>query len=66
MTSAFSNVEVIGKLDKSSSIEWCDQKPDRSEFKRDWEKRNWRHCIRTTFVCVFVVVFFCLFFGVLL
>lgn len=42
MAIAFSNVEVIGDLDESSSVEWYEQKPDRTEFKREWETRNWR------------------------
>lgn len=43
MTVAFSNVEVISDFDKNSSIEWYEQKPDRSEFNREWEKENRRH-----------------------
>lgn len=39
----FSNMEVIDDLDKNSSVEWCEQKPDSSEFENKWEKRNWRH-----------------------
>lgn len=35
-------VEVTGDLEKSRSGEWCEQKPDRSEFKREWEERDWR------------------------
>lgn len=57
MAIAFSNVEVIGDLDESSSVEWYEQKPDRAEFKREWETRNW---------AVNTDIFVCLFLGVLL